>query len=183
MHFVSTLPYGSLSCFDRWWTLGFDMMHGWVFLIVAFMIHERKPNLSPEQVREQQARGKKGCQMASRLSKCYQRACFSGTHYNLDPIFILIWGVECLDAKEKQQICNAFRRIVSDFKIPCLSLQMPRSPKVIGWVGQHVAQSSKCWMFCGQHIVTLHSFLLIKSTLAVRWCIHVSTITTHLAQL
>ena len=150
---------------------------------LLLIIYERKPNLSPEQVREQQARRKKGCQMASRLSKCYQRACFSGTHYNLDPIFILIWGVECLDPKEKQQICNAFRRIVSDFKIPCLSLQMPRCPKAIGWVGQHVAQWSKCWMFCGQHIVTLHSFLLIKSTLAVRWCIHVSTITTHVAQL
>ena len=58
-------------------TLGFDMMHGWVFLLVAFRISERKPNLSPEQLREQQARGKKGCQMASRLSECYQQACLN----------------------------------------------------------------------------------------------------------
>ena len=36
-------------------------------------------------------------------------------------------------------------------------------------------------MFCGHHIVALHSFFFIKSTLVVRWCVHVSIIRTHLA--
>ena len=29
-------------------------------------------------------------------------------------------------------------------------------------------------VFCGHHIVALHSFFFIKSTLVVRWCVHVS---------
>ena len=36
-------------------------------------------------------------------------------------------------------------------------------------------------MFCGHHIVALHSFFFIKSTPVVRWCVHVSIIRTHLA--
>ena len=182
MHFVSTLPYGSLSCFDCWWTFGFDLMHGWVFLLVALRISERTQS-EPRTSKRTTGQGEERVSNGLTAQRMLSTGLYVWAHYNLDPIFVLIRGVEWLDPKEKQQMCNAFKRIVSDFKIPCLSLQMPRSPKVIGWVGQHVAQWSKCWMFCGQHIVTLHSFLLIKSTLAVRWCIHVSTITTHLAQL
>ena len=67
------------------------LMHGWVFLLVAFRISERKPNLSPKQVREQQARGKKGCQMASRLSECYQQACLPG-HTTIWTLFSFLTG-------------------------------------------------------------------------------------------
>ena len=43
---------------------------------------------------------------------------FAWAHYNLDPIFILNWGVECIDPKEKQQICNVLREKFQIAKYP-----------------------------------------------------------------